>query len=103
MAYRASIKRKQMNARWSKSALAKQERLRMSSEPEPLPIDTDQDEIEIIIKRKLTNEVAHFVCTRGTRIDNYMVYCNGTLFGIMGITKLCASIRKALPAFRSMG
>ena len=65
-------------------------------------LDPDDDEIEIIIRRKLTGEVAKFECTRGDRITNYRVYCNGEFKGIQSMTTLTANIRKALPAFRRM-
>ena len=65
-------------------------------------IDPEEDEIEIFVKRKLTGEEAHFVCTRGDRIDNYMVYCNGKYQGVQSITTLTKNIRKALPAFRQI-
>jgi hypothetical protein len=61
----------------------------------------DPDEIIIDIKRKATKEHAVFKLLPGDRSDNYRVYVNDKLTGIMGITKVSEGIRKALPRFMS--
>ena len=92
MGYRHTRKAKKL---WSERALAKKERLRMAhSEPRPMPIE---DEITIEIQRKLTGEHVQFRLEPGDRCDNYRVYVDGKLHGIMGITRVCEGIRKALP------
>lgn len=97
MAYRATRKAKKL---WSQRANAKRERLRMESAEPPPPIEDDHITIEV--KRKLTGETARFELLPGDRIDNYSVYCNGRHLGIMGITRVCEGVRKALPRARMM-
>lgn len=88
---------------WSIQANKKQEADRLANaEDRSSWLDPDDDEIEITITRKLTGEKAVFVCTRGDRIDNYMVYCNGKYQGVQSMTTLTGNIRKALPAFRRL-
>ena len=97
MTYRVTRKRDKV---WSIKSVDKRERIRMSQEIDIPALDPDDDVIEIHIKRKLTGEDVSFVCTRGTRIDNYNVYCNGDFKGVKGITELGKKIAQALPAFR---
>lgn len=97
MTYRATNKARKL---WSERANAKRDRLRMERPAPPPP--TEDDHITIEIRRKLTGEVAQFELLAGDRIDNYSVYCNGRHLGIMGITRVCEGIRKALPRARVM-
>lgn len=96
MAYRKTSKAKKV---WSAQAVAAKERKRqLHAEPRPMPVE---DEITIEIKRKLTGEHVNFRLAPGDRCDNYRVYVDGRLHGIMGITKVAEGIRKALPRVRS--
>lgn len=95
MTYRATSKARKL---WSERANAAKERKRME-QPAPPPPPED-DHITIDVKRKLTGETARFELLPGDRIDNYSVYCNGRHLGIMGITRVCEGIRKALPRAR---
>lgn len=97
MTYRATKKAKKL---WSERANAAKERKRLAN-AEPLPPMQD-DHITIDVRRKLTGEIAQFELLPGDRIDNYSVYCNDKWLGIMGITKVCEGIRKALPRARIM-
>lgn len=97
MSYRTTSKSKKL---WSERANAKRERLRMEN-AEPLPPLLDDDHITIEIKRRLTGEVALFELMPGDRCDNYRVYCNDRYLGVMGITKVCEGVRKALPRVRA--
>ena len=100
MTYRASKKARKL---WSEQANAKQARDRLLRSDDSVELlDPDDDEIEIVVRRKLTGEDARFICTRGDRIDNYRVYCNGKYQGVQSITTMTNNIRKALPAFRRM-
>lgn len=100
MARRQTSKAKSI---WSKQANEKKERIRLAGgEDRSGWLDPNDDEIEIVIRRKLTNEKAVFKCTRGDRIDNYMVYCNGKFQGVQSMTTLTKNIRKALPAFKRL-
>ena len=99
MTYRTTRKAKKL---LSENANAARERKRMDSAgtaPLPPPID---DEITITVTRKLTGEVATFELLPGDRVDNYSVYCNNRHLGIMGITRVCEGIRKALPRVRAI-
>jgi hypothetical protein len=80
---------------WSVNANAKKERERLQSSETHQAIE--EDEITIEITRKLTKEHVVFKLLPGDRTDNYRVYVEGKLTGIMGITKVCEGIRKALP------
>jgi len=97
MAYRASKKARKL---WSERSHAAKERKRLARATEPLPLLED-DHITIEVRRKLTGEIAKFELLPGTRIDNYSVYCNDKHLGIMGITKVCDGIRKALPRLQA--
>lgn len=99
MTYRTTSKAKKL---WSERANAARERKRLASGgplPPPPPIN---DEITITVTRKLTGEVARFELLPGDRADNYSVYCNDRYLGIMGITRVCEGIRKALPRARAI-
>lgn len=96
MSYRRTKKSKKL---WSERALAKKERIRLENS-EPIPILED-DFIEIKVKRKATGEDVTFELFPGNRCDNYRVYCNDEFKGVMGITKVCEGLRKALPRFMS--
>lgn len=93
MTYRASKKARKL---WSERSHSAKERKRLAQAIEPLPLPED-DHITIEVRRKLTGEVALFELLPGNRSDNYSVYCNNKHLGVMGITKVCAGIRKALP------
>jgi len=100
MAYRDTSKRQKVR---SMQGVKAKEIIRLANAPDRTEeLNPDDDEIEIIIRRKLTGEVAKFECTRGSRIDNYRVYCNEQYKGIQSMTTLTNNIRKALPAFRRM-
>lgn len=97
MTYRRTSKAKKL---WSQRALAAKERKRLAnSEPRSAP---ETDEITIEVTRKLTGEHVIFKLLPGDRSDNYRVYVNNKLHGIMGITRVCDGIRKALPRCRQM-
>lgn len=98
MSYRATRKAKKL---WSDRANAKRGRLRMEGAPIADAIPED-DHITITVTRKLTGEVARFDLLPGDRIDNYSVYCDERWLGVMGITRVCEGIRKALPRLRDM-
>lgn len=92
MTYRTTRKAKKL---WSERAIAAKERQqRAKAEPYQPPAE---DHIIITVSRKLTGETARFELLPGTRSDNYSVYCNDKHLGIMGITRVCEGIRKALP------
>ena len=101
MTYRQSKKRREQNKRWSERANAKQAQQRIAA-ADPHPLDSIDRTIHITIQRPGTNEKAKFTLLEGNRIDNYSVYCNGAHLGIMGITRVMAGIRKALPGYRRM-
>lgn len=87
--------------RWSENANAKKSRLRESQNIEPMLPEIDRS-IFIDIHRPGTGEKARFELLEGNRINNYTVYCNGKHLGIMGITRVLAGIRKALPSYQRM-
>ena len=92
MAYRATKKAQKL---WSENAnKAKARKTLAHGERRPM---IDDDFIRIEISRKLTGEHAVFELFAGNRSDNYTVYCNDKLLGVMGITKVSEGIRKALP------
>lgn len=97
MAYRATRKARKL---WSERANAAKERKRLARAEPPPPCEDDHITIEV--RRKLTGETARFELLPGDRIDNYSVYCNEKWLGIMGITRVCEGIRKALPRVRIM-
>ena len=98
MGYRDTSKRQKVRSMQGAKA---RERIRLqNTDDRTNELNPDEDEIEIIIRRKLTGEEAKFRCTRGSRIDNYQVYCNGEYQGVQSMTTLTNNIRKALPAFR---
>lgn len=98
--YRETRKRQKIR---SLQGVAAKERIRLdNADDRTNEVDPDDDEIEIVIRRKLTGEVVKFECTRGDRIDNYRVCCDGNFQGIQSMTTLTSNIRKALPAFRRM-
>jgi len=95
MAYRATKKARKL---WSERANAKKARLALEhGERRPL---LEDDHIKIVIERKATGERAVFELFPGDRCDNYTAYCNDKRLGVMGITKVCAGIRKSLPRMR---
>ena len=96
MTYRQTNKRKELNKLWSVRANAKQAKRRQAL-AEPCATQAHDRSIHITIERPGTNETARFELLSGNRIDNYSVYCNGQHLGIMGITRVMAGIRKALP------
>lgn len=98
MTYRTTSKATKL---WSERAnAAKSRQLAAEVEAERSQLPTE-DHIVITVSRKLTGETAQFELFPGSRCDNYSVYCNDRHLGIMGITRVCNSIRKALPRVRA--
>ena len=97
MTYRATKKARKL---WSQQAHAAKERKRLDNSAPAATIE--DDEITITVTRKLTGEIARFELLPGDRIDNYSVYCNDKHLGVMGITRVCDGIRKALPRARAL-
>ena len=78
MSYRPTKKARKL---WSERANAKRERLRLANaEPRRAPTE---DEITIEIRRRITGEHVHFRLLPGDRCDNYRVYVDGRLRGII--------------------
>lgn len=96
MSYRESKKARKLRSQRSNEV--RRRNILKNGEFRPM---IEPDEITIEIKRKATGEHVLFKLTPGDRSDNYRTYCNQRLIGIMGITKVCEGIRKALPRFMS--